>query len=607
MKSKLIMLAACLATSAATIAQTDCASATSVVTDPAVGTQYCLLGATVTDNALSNPNCYPGAEAEGWYSFTITTGPTSVNVSTGNYASSGNGNNARNIAFEVFSGTCGSLTSVACVNANGNGADENTDLYSLANGTYYVAVYNLAGANNATIPSMDICVTGLNNPPSNDDCANAIPVTVGTNGICTEVTGTVSGATDSGVADPGCGNYQGGDVWFSITVPASGNVTFATDYAAANSITDADMAIYSGTCGSLTLIECDDLDGTGLMPNITSTGLTPGSTVYVRLWEYGDDFEGDFDLCISEPPVTNNNQDCNTSTPLCSDQTINGASNGTGSVVDLTAGNQDCLGGENQTSWFTLQASTAGNFAFSISPDNGTDDYDFAVWHYAGGAGQACPPAGTPDRCSFGAGAGLGGSYDTGLGQGAVDFSENSSGDNWVAELPMAVGDVVVLVVDNYSSTTSPYTLDFTGTVGLDCSILPVELLNFYVLREDGKNMIHWKTHSELNNDYFTLEHSIDGKNWQILDRITGAGTTHEKSHYAYAHENILPETNYYKLYQTDFNGVRGSEKIISIDNKPTAKHIVRSVNLVGQEVDENYSGLVIQIFSDGSSVKKYQ
>lgn len=603
---RIYFLLSILAAPSLLFGQTDCSSSLSVVTDPAVGTQYCLTNAPLTDATLNTPGCFTGALYEGWYSFTITSGPSSVTVSAGGYTSNGNGGGARDIGFQVFQGgTCtgGTLTgatSLGCINATGNGGTETQTLTNLANGTYYIAAYSL---NNGTIPDADICVTGIDNPPANDDCANAIPLAVGTNGICVEVTGTNAGATASGVAAPSCGGYLGGDVWYSITVPASGEVTFGTDYAATGSLTDLDMAIYSGTCGSLTEIACDDFSGTGVMPNISATGLTPGSTVYIRVWEYGNDISGEFDLCISEPPASDANQDCITSTPLCSDQTISGASNGTGAVTDIDGTNQGCLSVEHQTSWFTLQASTAGTFAFTLSPSNGVDDYDFAVWHYPGGSGQTCPPSSAPDRCSFGAGAGLNSSYDTGLGQGATDQTEGAAGDNWVQEINLAVGDVIVLLIDNFSSTTSPYSLDFTGTAGLDCTILPTQLTSFTGTKTANDNVLNWNTVSEINNDYFSIEVSNDAQNWTLLSKVNGAGTTELESRYTYTHVNVQEEVLYYRLSQTDYNGIVSKYKTISVDrNKSTSP--IKTVNLLGQDIDENYRGVVIDIYEDGSTVK---
>ncbi|MFH1319394.1 MAG: hypothetical protein ABII90_01915 [Bacteroidota bacterium] len=130
--------------------------------------------------------------------------------------------------------------------------------------------------------------------PSNDDPCNAEPLTVGAS--CTFSSYSNANATDSGEPDPLCASYAGGDVWFSVTVPASGNLIFDSNTGV---VTDGGMAIYSGTCNSLTLIECDDDDSpNGLMPMISGTGLTPGATIWIRFWEYGNDNTGTFDICV---------------------------------------------------------------------------------------------------------------------------------------------------------------------------------------------------------------------------------------------------------------------------------------------------------------------
>lgn len=252
---------------------------------------------------------------------------------------------------------------------------------------------------------------------------------------------------------------------------------------------------------------------------------------------------------------------------------------------------------------------------FTLTPTNGSDDYDFALWHYPGGLGQSCPPAaGDVDRCSYGAGAGFGGSYDTGMDDGTItgfgnpgDQSEPASGDNWVDELPVATGDAIMLLIDNFSSTTSPYTIDFTGNAGLDCTVLPTEFMTFYAKPENDDNLVKWVTLTEINNSYFTIQHSVDGEVWETLDIVQGAGDSHEKITYGIQHRNVLKRVNYYRLYQTDYDGTESDFKVISINNAITGRNVVLTTNLVGQEVDENYSGFVIDVFEDGTSVKRIQ
>lgn len=153
------------------------------------------------------------------------------------------------------------------------------------------------------------CITAVTvAQPANDNCTGAISLTAGV--ACSFSTYTNAGATPTTSPTvppaPGCGNYLGGDVWFSVTVPASGHLIFDTQ-TPIGGLTDIAMAIYFGDCTTgLTLIECDDDDSDNgtYMPKIDRTGLTPGATVYIRVWEYGNNSFGNFNLCVYEPAGT---------------------------------------------------------------------------------------------------------------------------------------------------------------------------------------------------------------------------------------------------------------------------------------------------------------
>lgn len=116
-----------------------------------------------------------------------------------------------------------------------------------------------------------------------DDPCGATALNIDT--VCTLQTGTTVGATSTaGVPGPGCGSYTNKDVWYTLTVPASGTIVIET---AAGTLSDCAMALYEGICTSPTLITCDDDGGPGLMPLLNLTGLTPGATVWLRIWRYG--------------------------------------------------------------------------------------------------------------------------------------------------------------------------------------------------------------------------------------------------------------------------------------------------------------------------------
>lgn len=132
-------------------------------------------------------------------------------------------------------------------------------------------------------------------PPTNDDCAAAVVLTPGGVFNTNPVVGTNTAATDSNPPAPGCASFAGGDVWYSVTVPASGSITIETNNNTGGVITDTGLAVYSGTCGALTLVECDDDDSLdGAFSIVSLTGRTPGEILYANVWEYGGGTVGTF-------------------------------------------------------------------------------------------------------------------------------------------------------------------------------------------------------------------------------------------------------------------------------------------------------------------------
>lgn len=135
-------------------------------------------------------------------------------------------------------------------------------------------------------------------------------------------------------------------------------------------------------------------------------------------------------------------------------------------------------------------------------------------------------------------------------------------------------------------------------------STLPIELVDFYGTNDGGVNTLTWVTVSEINNDYYTIENSIDGYTWYTVGTIEGAGNSNTGIIYDYDHENYRDTINYYRLTQTDFDGMSETFKTIAIDNRIKEKTLVKTVNFMGQEVDQYEKGLFIQIYSDGTTKK---
>src|SRR5690606_1245760 len=206
--------------------------------------------------------------------------------------------------------------------------------------------------------------------PTNDNCTGAIPLTVGT--TCSYFTYTTAAATaTSGVPAPGCASYNGADVWFSVVVPPSGNLTVDTQ---TGTITDGGMAWYTGTCAGLTLLECDDDESdNGLMPRISRAGLTPGTTIYVRIWEYGGDNNGSFGICATTVPLMTNDN-CATAIPLAVGATCNYLTySDSGATASTGMPAPGCANYSGADVWFTAVVPPSGSLTVDMIQGTMTD------------------------------------------------------------------------------------------------------------------------------------------------------------------------------------------------------------------------------------------
>ena len=87
-------------------------------------------------------------------------------------------------------------------------------------------------------------------------------------------------------------------------------------------------------------------------------------------------------------------------------------------------------------------------------------------------------------------------------------------------------------------------------------SSLPIDLGSFTLrVESSGKVLLFWETLSEINNDYFSIEKSVNGIEWDIIGEINGAGNSSTKLYYNYVDVDGINGITYYRLKQTDYDG----------------------------------------------------
>lgn len=461
----------------------------------------------------------------------------------------------------------------------------------------YVSIFNTC-ASNALCAEMTVTCTLPPPALTNDNPCGAIDLFVIENCFMQSFTNT-GATTTAGIPAPGCGNLTGSsrDVWFRFLVPGSG-IVYIDTYA--GTLTDGSMAIYSAaSCsGPFTLVECDANDGPGNMPYISRRCalLTPNTYYYLRFWGSGNQ-QGSFAICVYGPQTYSlPPEDCSGAATICGSQSFNNNTTTTGCTTDLGLANRGCLqGNERQGTWYYFSPSASGTIAFTIDPVANVD-YDFAIWGPM--SSITCPPVGNPIRCSWayppnvpgypGAGAFL-----TGLGNGAADNSENQNGNGYVAPMNVIAGQIYILYIDNFDVTGQSFSLTWSLTNGasLDCTVLPVELVDLIAVPVEDAIEVRWRTVSELNSDRFEIERSFDGENFIWIGSQTAAGNSMEERLYLHHDATARQGMNYYRLRQVDLDGSFTYSAIVSAYLKPAGGMSSLVPNPGGEEVQISFAG----------------
>ena len=147
---------------------------------------------------------------------------------------------------------------------------------------------------------------------------------------------------------------------------------------------------------------------------------------------------------------------------------------------------------------------------------------------------------------------------------------------------------------------------------------LPISMSSFELMNDNNKNVvIEWATESETNNEYFTIERSLDGRNFEALVDIEGQGNSTVKHSYSYVDENpILNQATYYRIKQVDFDGRTALSEVKSIELSmlqvrlqkmfPSPLELGQPLNVIFSLPAENEIEINI-LSSDGRLVHQFQ
>lgn len=155
---------------------------------------------------------------------------------------------------------------------------------------------------------------------------------------------------------------------------------------------------------------------------------------------------------------TPTNQDCPGAIAICN-STYNYASSfvGEGNYPNEVSTSSCMASSENYTVWFTFTAQSTGNVGFLITPNNSSDDYDWAVYDITGvGCTGSTLSNSLMVSCNYSSADG-----DTGPNNGSTSSSQGASGTPFNAYIPATNGNNYVIVIDNYSQSSNGFSVNF--------------------------------------------------------------------------------------------------------------------------------------------------
>ena len=189
----------------------------------------------------------------------------------------------------------------------------------------------------------------------------------------------------------------------------------------------------------------------------------------------------------------------------------------------------------------------------------------------------------------------------------AAAGDRTSTGDGYSnirLNIPSNTSNIAIDIYCRVNSAGEEWWLDNFELHEIVNSPLPVELLYFEGTKYPTYNLLRWSTASENNSDYFSIEMSTDGFSWKKIGEAKAAGNSNTKMDYSYVHSFNDPNVHYYKLLQYDYDGKFKEYGPIGMNNTLKPSKLLKIINLMGQEIGENYKGIVIEVYEDGTIIR---
>jgi hypothetical protein len=159
---------------------------------------------------------------------------------------------------------------------------------------------------------------------------------------------------------------------------------------------------------------------------------------------------------------------------------------------------------------------------------------------------------------------------------GGIEWKERFGGSLTEDAYSLQQTPAGCFVLAGYTESSNGDVTDFKGVVDAwllnycpPPPTLPVTLTNFNARYEgDGKSVLEWNTETEVNNDRFEIQRSVDGQNFSTIGTLAGSGTTSHTVKYTYLDQGVDAlgaDLVYYRLRQVDIDGKSELSQVVMV------------------------------------------
>lgn len=334
--------------------------------------------------------------------------------------------------------------------------------------------------------------------------------------------------------------------WNTFTANDNSTTIDMPDFTGGSTPNIFDISIYTGSCGSLTEIDCRSVPS---KDNAYSIATTSGTTYYMFITN-GSNYTGEIrrvSVCSSVACTAPTNDACANAISV-TDGTIY-----TGTTACATPDLALCSGTTENNIWYSWTVPstwTDGDNAF-VSLTN-QDCYKNDPTTPSSGSQLSVYNA--DETCA---------TISGGTGECMV-FTNPQDDENFYGEFAPTVGSTYMINIDGYGGDACTFDFRVNNKAPV---ILPIVLSNFDANYNESLDVVEiiWETQSETNNDFFTVEKTKDGQIYEKVATIDGANTSIEVNNYRLIDANPYKGLSYYRLKQTDYDGAFEYSNLISV------------------------------------------